>query len=260
MPKLLFIGDIVGRPGRDIIKSRLPHLRNKLALDFIIANGENSAGGAGITASITKELLDTGIDAITLGDHVWDQRGFDDDIDDLKQVCRPANLPDACPGSKFLIIERNKFRLGIFTVLGQHFMTPKPGSPFRTADKILDELKDKTDAILVEIHAEATSEKIAMGWYLDGRASAVVGTHTHIPTADATVLARGTAYITDVGMTGPYQSVLGREIQPIVARFLDGMPRKCPVAENDARICGCIVNLNADTGMADSIERVSIPV
>ena len=131
----------MGRPGRDIIKNRVPHLRNKLALDFIIANGENSAGGAGITASIAKELLDAGIDAITLGDHVWDQRGFDDDIDDLKQVCRPANLPDACPGSRFLIIERNKFRLGIFTVLGQHFMTPKPGSPFRTADKMLEELQ-----------------------------------------------------------------------------------------------------------------------
>ena len=258
MPKLLFIGDIVGRPGREILKDRVPHLRNKMALDFIVANGENAAGGAGITAPIAKELLATGIDAITLGDHLWDQRGFDDDIDDFDQVCRPANLPDNCPGSDLLIIERKGFRLGIFTVLGQHFMNPKPDSPFRTADKLLEKLKDKADAILVEIHAEATSEKIALGWYLDGRASAVIGTHTHVPTADATVLTRGTAYITDVGMTGPYKSVLGREIQPIVARFLDGMPRKCPVAENDARLCGCLVNLNADTGMADTIERVSI--
>jgi len=258
MPKILFIGDIVGRPGRNIIRNRLPHLRNKLGLDFVVANGENSAGGAGITISITKELLGAGVDAITLGDHVWDQRGFDDDIDDLKQVCRPANLPDSCPGSRYLVIERNKFRLGIFTVLGQHFMGPKVSNPFCVADKILEILKDKVDAILVEVHAEATSEKIALGWYLDGRTSAVIGTHTHIPTADASILTRGTAYITDVGMTGPYKSVLGREIQPIVARFIDGMPRKCPVAENDARLCGCLVNIEEVTGMAKSIEFMSI--
>ncbi len=260
MPKLLFIGDIVGRPGRTFISEHLPALREKMAVDFVVANGENAAGGAGLTAAISIDLLNDGIDAITLGDHTWDQRGFENDIDDLDRVCRPANLPNTCPGRDLLIIERNSFRLGVFTVLGRHFMLPKPLCPFHTAEQLILELKDKVDAVLVEIHAETTSEKIALGWYLDGRASAVLGTHTHIPTADATVLPRGTAYITDVGMTGPYKSVLGREIQPIVARFLDGMPRKCPVAENDVRLCGCLVNLNAKTGMADSIEQVTIKV
>ena len=194
MPKILFIGDIVGSPGRALVSRFVPALRSKLGIEFVIANGENSAGGSGITGTIARDLADAGIDAITLGDHVWDQRGFEEEIDDLEHVCRPANLPEACSGRTSIVIECGGFRLGIFTVLGHQFMRTKANCPFHTADRFLEELKEKTDAILVEIHAEATSEKVAMGWYLDGRAAAVIGTHTHIPTADATILPRGTAY------------------------------------------------------------------
>jgi hypothetical protein len=259
MPRLLFIGDIVGRPGRDVVAERLPRLREELQADFVVANGENAAAGAGITAAIAKELLGAGIDAITLGDHVWDQRGFDVEIPTLESVCRPANLPKICPGRTHLLIERNGFRLGIFTVLGAAFMKIPADNPFHHADTLMNELKGQCDAIVAEIHAEATSEKIAFGWYMDGRATLVVGTHTHVPTADEIVLLRGTAYITDVGMTGPYQSVLGREVQPVLARFLDSMPRKWDIASGDVRLCGCLVDFTK-RGMATAIQRVDVRV
>ncbi len=258
MPNLLFIGDIVGRPGRDIVYHELPRLREEMDLDFVVANAENAAGGSGLTARIAEELLGCGVDAITLGDHVWDQRGFESDIDRLERVCRPANLPENCPGRKFLVVERDGFRLGLFTVLGNQFIRMMADNPFPAAEAVIDSLKGETDAIMVEIHAEATSEKVAFGWYLDGRVCAVLGTHTHIPTADATVLPRGTGYLTDAGMTGPYQSVIGREVQPVVARFLDGMPRKFPVAEGDVRLCGALVKINATSGFCESIEQVTI--
>ena len=258
MPKLLFIGDIVGRPGRDIVCRELPRLREEMALDFVVANAENVAGGSGLTAKIAEELLGCGIDAITLGDHVWDQRGFESEIDQLERVCRPANLSRNCPGREFLVVENEGFRLGLFTVLGRQFMRPLTDNPFTTADRLLQQLKEDTDAVFVEIHAEATSEKTALGWYLDGRACAVVGTHTHIPTADAMVLSRGTGYMTDAGMTGPYQSVIGREVQAVVARFLDGMPRKFPVAEGDVRLCGALMQIDTASGFCDSIEQITI--
>ncbi len=258
MPKLLFIGDIVGRPGRDIVCQELPRIREEMALDFVIANGENAAGGSGLTARIAEELLGCGVDAITLGDHVWDQRGFESDIDRLERVCRPANLSRSCPGREVLVVENKGFRLGLFTVLGRQFMRPLTDNPFTTADRLLEQLNADTDAVFVEIHAEATSEKTAMGWYLDGRACAVVGTHTHIPTADGTVHPRGTGYLTDAGMTGPYQSVIGREVQAVVARFLDDMPRKFPVAEGDVRLCGALIEIDAASGLCDSIEQITI--
>ena len=257
MPKILFIGDIVGSPGRAVVGRYVPALRSKLSIDFVIANGENSAGGSGLTSAIARDLADAEIDAVTLGDHVWDQRKFDDEIDDLEHVCRPANLPAACPGRTSIVIECGGFRLGIFTVLGHQFMRTKADCPFLTADRLLKELQGKTDAVLVEIHAEATSEKVAMGWYLDGRAAAVIGTHTHIPTADATVLPRGTAYLTDAGMTGPYASVLGRQVQPVVARFLDGMPRRFPVAEADIRLSGCLIDIDPESGLSTGIELIT---
>ncbi len=258
MPNLLFIGDIVGRPGRDIVSQELPRIREEMGLDFVVANGENAAGGSGLTAKIANELLACGIDALTLGDHVWDQRGFESEIDQLDRVCRPANLSSNCPGREYLVLESDGFRLGLFTVLGRQFMRPLTENPFVTADQLIQKLKMETDAIFVEIHAEATSEKTAMGWYLDGRACAVIGTHTHIPTADAVVLSRGTGYMTDAGMTGPYQSVIGRAVQPVVARFLDGMPRKFPVAEGDVRLCGAFVRIDATSGLCDSIEQITI--
>ena len=257
MPNLLFIGDIVGRCGREFVMKKLPDLREEWALDFVVANAENSAGGAGITAAIACDLKAAGIDAITLGDHTWDQRGFEREIDGLDWVCRPANLPESCPGRTSLIIEKDKFRLGVVTVLGRQYMGPKVSCPFMTASHQVEELSRKTDACLLEIHAEATSEKIAIGWYLDGRVAGVVGTHTHVPTADARILPKGTGYITDVGMSGPYASVLGRETQPVIERFLDGMPRRFPVAKRDVKLCGCVLKVAPETGVCESIRQLT---
>jgi len=257
MISVLFVGDIVGRPGREIVTARIGALREKLGVDFVIANAENSAAGAGITAKIARELLAAGVDAITLGDHVWDQKSFDVEIGTLEQVCRPANLPAECPGRDRLIVERDGKRLGVFTVLGRNFMGMKADCPFLTARRLSEELIGMCDAILTEIHMEATSEKIAMGWFLDGRVAAVLGTHTHVPTADARVLPKGTAYLTDAGMTGPYESVLGREIEPVVSRFLDGMPRRFGVAAGDVRLSGALVRYDPDARRAISCELIT---
>ena len=244
MIRILFIGDIVGRPGRDKIAAWLLRLREKHKLDFVVANGENAAAGAGITGSIARTLLQQGVDAITLGDHVWDQRGWEHEIDDFEKVCRPANLPESCPGRDHVILTKGDFRLAVFTVLGRTFVNMKGECPFLAADEMLAKTVTAglADAALVEIHAEATSEKIALGWHLDGRAAAVLGTHTHVPTADAEVRPAGTAFITDVGMTGPYRGVLGREIEPVVGRFLDGMPRRFGVASEDVRLSGALID------------------
>ena len=259
MPKLLFLGDIVGRPGRTFLLERLPELRTSLSADFVVVNGENAAGGAGITAKIANELLSAGVDAITLGDHVWDQKNFENEIDGLPAVCRPANLPACNPGRTHLVIERNGFRLGLFTVLGRNFMGLKAEScPFRTADEKIEALSGQCDAVFVEAHMEATSEKIALGWHLDGRAAAVIGTHTHVPTADGRVLPRGTAYLSDAGMCGPYASVLGRSTSDVVQTFLDGMKRRFPVADGDLRLSGCLVEIDSANGLASSFERIEI--
>ncbi len=254
--RILFIGDIVGHSGRQLVYKHLAGLRESLQLDFVVANAENAAGGAGLTSVIAKELLEVGVDGITLGDHIWDQRGFAEEIGTLEKVCRPFNLPPQCPGRTHLILEKDGFRLGVLTLLGRTFMRMQGDCPFRTADvAFANTLKGKCDAVLTEIHTEATAEKVALGWYLDGRASIVVGTHTHIPTADANVLPRGTAYLTDAGMTGPYRSVLGREVEPVILRFLDGLPRRWPVAEGDMRLCGFLVDLDPTTGFAVKAEQ-----
>ncbi len=258
MLKLLFIGDIVGKPGREIVIEKLPGLRAQLGIDFVVANAENSAAGAGITSAIAKTLLASGVDAITLGDHVWDQKGWEIDIAALDRVCRPANLPPSCPGREYVILEANNFRLGITTMLGRQFVGMKAECPFLGADRVLRELDGKADGVFVEIHAEATSEKQAMGWHLDGRVIAVLGTHTHVPTADAGVLPGGTAFMCDVGMTGPYASVLGREIKPVLGRFLDGMPRRFGVAENDIRLSAALVTFDPATKRATSCELITV--
>jgi metallophosphoesterase (TIGR00282 family) len=255
--RLLFIGDIVGKPGREAVAALVPQLRVERAVDFVIANGENAAAGAGITASICQTLLASGVDAITLGDHVWDQKGFEVDITALERVCRPANLPAACPGRDHLILEKNGFRLLVFTVLGRSFMGAKAECPFLGADALLQKLAGQFDGALVEVHAEATSEKQALGWHLDGRVTAVLGTHTHVATADASLLRRQTAFQCDVGMTGPHESVLGREIAPVVGRFLDGLPRRFEVATGDVRLSGTIVEFNAE-GRATRIEPLQL--
>jgi len=258
MLKLLFLGDIVGRPGRDIVVDRLPGLRRERAIDFVIANVENAAAGAGITGSIAKSLLESGVDAITLGDHVWDQRGWENEITEIERVCRPANLPKKCPGWDHLVIEARGFRVAVFTVLGRSFMNMKAEDPFAAADRMIEQLRPQADAIIVEIHAEATSEKQALGWYLDGRVTAVLGTHTHVPTADATVLPKGTAFMCDLGMTGPYESVLGRAIEPVVQRFIDGMPRRFDVATEDVRMSAALIEIDAKTARSEKIELVTV--
>lgn len=258
MLKLLFIGDIVGRPGREIVIDRLAQLRSEHALDFVIANAENAAAGAGITTTIARSLLNAGVDAITLGDHVWDQRGWEHDITQIERVCRPANLPASNPGWDHLIIEARGFRVAVFTVLGRSYMGLKADCPFLASDRMIEKLKGQADAIVVEIHAEATSEKQALGWYLDGKVTAVLGTHTHVPTADARVLPRGTAFICDVGMTGPYESVLGRDIAAVVGRFVDGMPRRFEVATGDVRLSGVIVEIEASMAHAAKIELLTV--
>jgi 2',3'-cyclic-nucleotide 2'-phosphodiesterase len=258
MLKLLFIGDIVGRPGRDILAERLPRLRTEREIDFVVANGENAAAGAGITGAIARSILECGVDAITLGDHVWDQRGWENEIGQIEKVCRPANLPKGCPGWDHLIIEARGFRVAVFTVLGRSFMNMKADCPFQSADRLVEQLRAQADAIIVEIHAEATSEKQALGWHLDGRVTAVLGTHTHVPTADAAILPKGTAFICDVGMTGPYASVLGREIKPVVQRFLDGMPRRFDVATEDVRLSGALIEISASSASAQKIELVTV--
>ena len=198
------------------------------------------------------------IGAITVGDHVWDQRGWESEITQIDRVCRPANLPSSNPGWDHLIIESRGFRVAVFTVLGRHFMGPKVDCPFLCSDRMIEQLRAQADAIIVEIHAEATSEKQALGWYLDGRVTAVVGTHTHVPTADATILPKGTAFICDIGMTGPYRGVLGRQIEPVVAKFVDGLPRKFEVATEDVRLSGVLIDIDASRTHAEKIELITV--
>lgn len=230
----------MGRAGRDAVKRHIGAIREAERLDLVVANGENAAGGSGINRKIAEELHAAGVDGITLGDHCWDQRGFDKDIPELPFVSRPFNLLPGSPGAAHLVIEAGGLRLGVVTVLGHAMMKISSEMGFPRIAGYLDEHRDAWDAVLVETHAETTSEKVAMGWFLDGRVAAVIGTHTHIPTADARILPRGTGYLTDAGMSGPYDSVLGRNIAPIVGRFIDGMPRKFTVAEDNVQLCGVI--------------------
>jgi metallophosphoesterase (TIGR00282 family) len=227
--KLLFIGDIVGSPGRTAVEALLPKLRERHAPDFIVANGENSAGGLGITERIARALFDTGIDAITLGNHAYRHAEVYDYLDREERIVRPANYPKGNPGRGHTVIEKDGTRLGIVNLSGTVFLDAAR-SPFPEADAILAELRGRADQVLVDFHAEATSEKAAMGWYLDGRVTACVGTHTHVPTADARVLPGGTAYVTDVGMTGPRDSVIGVERELAVRRFVTQMPVKFETA------------------------------
>jgi metallophosphoesterase (TIGR00282 family) len=255
--KLLILGDIVGRPGRNFLKAHLGTFMEQSSVDGVIANGENAAGGAGITAKTAEEIRKAGVRGITLGDHVWDQMNFANEIDRLDFVCRPANLPGSNPGKDHLVIDFAGTSVGLFTVLGRTFMGPKVDCPFATADRIIEQLDASCDLILAEIHAETTSEKEAMGWHLDGRVAMIYGTHTHVPTADLRILRGGSAYQSDLGMTGPRESVLGRDIDACVGRFVDGMPRKCPVAEGDVGMQGCLLEVNQNTGMAESVELVN---
>lgn len=258
--RVFFIGDIVGRPGRQAVAALLPSLREQRGIDLVIANGENAAAGAGITQALANELHACGIDLITLGDHCWDQRGFDREIDQIPFLCRPWNLPEVCPGKNYLQTEVNGRKVTVITLLGQTFMKLKADNPFIAVRGILDRFRRETDILFIEMHAEATSEKVAMGWLLDGQVAAVIGTHTHIPTADGRILPRGTAYLTDSGMTGPYESVLGREIASVIASQTDTMPRKFGVAKGDVRLCGCLMDFDPEAGICREMESVQLAV
>jgi len=257
--KIFFIGDIVGKAGRNIIAENLADIKNKHNIDFVIANAENAAGGNGLTKNMTNELFRNGIDAITLGDHIWDQRCFEGEINSIEKLCRPANLPPNNPGKEYIIVEKNGFKLGVFCLLGENFMKIKADCPFRTAKRVVEEMTNKCDAIFLDFHAETTSEKVSMGWLLDGKIQALIGTHTHIPTNDARILPAGLAYLTDAGMTGPWESCLGRAIEPIIQKFLDGRPRQFIMAQNDIKICAAIVEIDNETKRAVSIEPFIYP-
>ena len=249
--KILFVGDVVGRPGRSAVSALLPKLRAELGVALAIVNGENAAGGAGLTADIARELHEAGADVITNGNHVWDQKQFLKDIDAIEYCIRPVNLAPGNPGKGWTIVKD----VLVVNAIGRTFMTPVD-DPFRAVDAVLAEVGERTRVRIVDWHAEATSEKIAIGWHLDGRVSAVVGSHTHVPTADPRVLPKGTAHVTDTGMVGPRDSVLGMDPKIIVSRFLDGVPRRFEVAEGVVQFNSVLVDVDGRTGLARSIERV----
>ncbi len=256
--KILFIGDIVGSPGRRAVKVILPKLRQSLGLDVIIANGENSAGGNGITPGIAEELFDYGVDVITTGDHLWDQKEVLELLQNEPRFLRPLNYPPGTPGKGSTILKiRDLPAVAVMNAQGRTFMQPPLDNPFTLA---LDEakwLRQHTPIIFVDFHAEATSEKIAFARMLDGQVSAVVGTHTHVQTADEQIFPGGTAYLTDAGFTGPHESVLGREIQPVLARFRTSMPQRFEVARHDVKLQGAAVEIDNASGKALKIQRVS---
>lgn len=256
MRKMLMIGDVVGSPGRAIFRREIPRLRRELDLAAVIVNAENCAAGSGLTAALAKEFLESGADALTLGDHTWGQKEFAGQIDSLDRVVRPANYPPGCPGRGWRLVTLPTLQFAVVNVQGRVFMNPSD-CPFRAMDAALAEIP-KNVPVFVDFHAEATSEKITMGRYLDGRVTAVVGTHTHVQTSDTMVLPGGTAYLTDLGMTGPYVSSIGRDLKPVTRRFLTGMPSRFDVAEGPCVLEGAVVEFDPATRKASSIETLRI--
>jgi metallophosphoesterase (TIGR00282 family) len=254
--KILFIGDIVGEPGRRAVKTLLPKLHEQHVLDFVIANGENSAGGSGITPKTATEIFSAGVDVITSGDHLWDQKEVMELLQNEKHFLRPLNYPADVPGHGSGIFEIKKFKIAVLNAQGRTFMPPLE-NPFLLAAEEVKRLREQTKIIFVDFHAEATSEKIALARFLDGQVSAVVGTHTHVQTADEQIFPGGTAYLTDAGFTGPHESVLGREIDPVIKRFLTAMPQRFEVAKNRVLLHGAVIEIDDVSGKAIKIQRVS---
>ena len=261
--RILFIGDIFGRPGRTIVRDQLQSLVREHSIDLVLANGENAAAGFGITPALAEDLFDIGVEVMTTGNHVWDKREIvdyfatsnGDPHSPARRVLRPANFASDLPGRGLYEGRKNNVPYAVINLQGRIFMASND-DPFRKADELLKQIKAKI--IFVDFHAEATSEKIALGWYLDGRVTALVGTHTHVPTADERVLPGGTAYITDVGMTGPYDGVIGVKKELVVGRFLNNMPVRFEPATGDARLCAVVVESDDATGKAKSIRRIMV--
>ena len=263
--KILFIGDIVGEPGRRAVKELVPGLREKHSLDFVIANGENSAGGNGITPKIAGEIFSAGVDVITSGDHLWDQKEVLELLSNENRFLRPLNYPAEVPGrgSGIFQVQNPQTKssgpvlVGVVNAQGRTFMQPPLDNPFPLALAEVKKLREQTKIIFVDFHAEATSEKIAFARFLDGQVSAVVGTHTHVQTADEQVFPGGTAYLSDAGFTGPQESVLGREIEPVIKRFLTAIPQRFEVAKNKVMLHGAVIEIEETTGRATHIQRIS---
>ena len=254
---ILFIGDIVGEGGRRATKNLLPALREEYSCAFCIANGENMAGGNGFTAKTIHDLDGCGVDVFTGGDHTWDQKGFDQEIGTLANMVRPANVSPAQPGIGYgVFTAANGLKVGVLNLLGRTFMALPSDDPFACADRAIEELRRETPIIFVDFHAEATSDKIALGRYLDGRASAVLGTHTHVPTADEQIFQAGTAFQCDVGMVGARDSILGRDIQAVVRRYTTGLPSRFAVVEKEIRLHATLVEVDEATGRALAIQRI----
>ncbi|WP_100404413.1 TIGR00282 family metallophosphoesterase [Bacillus solitudinis] len=255
--RILFIGDVVGSPGRKMIKDYVPRLKQKYKPTVTIINGENAASGKGITEKIYKGFLDAGAQAVTLGNHSWANREIFEFIEDAKSLVRPANYPPGTPGKGWTYLKINHLEVAVINLMGRTFL-PAIDCPFRKVDEILEEVQKRTPFIFVDFHAEATSEKQAMGWYLDGRVSAVMGTHTHVQTADNRVLPGGTAYLTDVGMTGPYDGILGVERETVINKFLTTLPVRFEVDNGREQLNGVVIDIDPKTGLAKSIQRILI--
>ncbi len=254
--RVIMIGDVVGNPGRRILRENAKRLRAEKHADAVIVNAENCAAGSGITADLAKEITDAGVDALTLGDHTWGQKEFAGQIDSVANLVRPANFPPSNPGKGWRIITTPVCRFAIVNLSGRTFMQ-SVDCPFRTIDKVLAEIP-KDLPVFVDFHAEATSEKVTFAHYVDGRVTAVAGTHTHVQTSDARILPNGTAFITDLGMTGPYLSSLGRDLAPVTKKFVTGIPARFEVAKGPCTLEGAIIDFNPSTRLATAIEAFRV--
>lgn len=253
--KFVFLGDVVGEPGRDAVKAAVPVLAERYAPDFFVVNGENAAGGNGLTPRLAYELMRSKIDVITLGDHTWDQREIMPFFDEEPRVIRPMNFPATCPGKGSVVVQGNGLKFGVINALGRTFMGTDVANPFLVLEELIQEVRQETAMILVDFHAEATSEKIAMGRFLDGKVSCVVGTHTHVQTADGSILPGGTAYLTDAGFCGAHDSVIGREVDAIIERNQTSMPVRMKLARGGVQADGIFVEVDETTGHAVRMER-----
>ena len=256
--KVLMIGDVVSKPGRIAVLERIQDLREQLQIDLAIMNAENLAGGFSVTPQLCEQLFSSGIDVMTSGNHIFDKKEAVEYIRKQPRLLRPANYPPNTPGSGYWVGDINGTKVAVMNVMGRVFMPPSD-DPFRVIDGVLQSLPPETTVRLVDVHAEATSEKVAMGWHLDGRVSAVVGTHTHVQTADERILPGGTAYLTDLGMTGSYAGVIGMDKADVIARFTSVTARRADHSSGDVRICGAVIEIDESTGKADSIQRVNLP-
>jgi 2',3'-cyclic-nucleotide 2'-phosphodiesterase len=256
MLRILFLGDVVGEPGRSAVIARLPDLKQKHTIDFVVINGENAAGGRGVTPKITIDLLRAGVSVITSGDHIWDQKEIVPFFETEPRLLRPINYPQGTPGAGVIVLETAKGKVGVINVQARTFMLPILDNPFPAIETAVAQMRAETNTILVDAHGETTSEKMALARFLDGKVSAVIGTHTHVQTADEQIFPGGTAFMCDAGMCGPVNSILGRAIDPIVRRFISNVPAIFPVAEGEVRLRGALIDVNEKSGRAMRIVRV----